>query len=261
MTARPPLRVLIVDDEPLARDSVRVLLSADVGVDVVGECGNGSDAVEAIRELDPDLVFLDVEMPGMNGFDVLAELTPDEMPWVVFVTAYSKYAVDAFEVNAVDYVLKPFDDERFAEALSRAKDRVEPGGASGTYGARLLRLLEEHRSNSPGAPRSPRIAIRESGRIYFVAVDEIDWVAGAGNHVEIHAGGTIHLHRTSLGTLEEELGPERFCRIHRSTLVRIDRVAELRSRARGDYDVVLRDGTSLVLSRRHPEALKRLLGE
>ena len=261
MKPESPLRVLVVDDEPLARASVRVLLASDSEVEVVGECGNGRDAVEAIRELDPDLVFLDVEMPGMNGFEVLAELSPDEMPWIVFVTAYGKYAVDAFEVNAVDYVLKPFDDERFAEALSRVKDRVGPEMPTGSYRTRLLKLLEERAAGPVGGPRQPRIAIRESGRIYFVDVDAIDCVAEAAAPAEIYTGSATHLHRASLTALEAQLGEERFCRIHRSTLVRIDRVAELRPRARGDYDVVLRDGTNLVLSRRYPEALGRLLGE
>jgi len=251
------IRTLIVDDEPLARDSIRVLLGPDSDIEIVGECGNGTDAVEAIQVLAPDLVFLDVEMPAMSGFEVLDALCAEELPRVVFVTAYDKYAVRAFEINAVDYLLKPFDNERFRAALDRAKRDLSAPEPSESQTLRILRLLEAER----GAGRFDRIAIREAGRIYFVELDDIDWIAGAGNHAELHTAEQSHLHRESLSSLENRLDPRRFLRIHRSTIVRIDRIRELRPRARGDYDVILKDGTSLSLSRRYHDRLSRLIPE
>lgn len=258
---RRPIRVLIVDDEPLARDSVRVLLACDPEVEIVGECGNGRDALESIQLLDPDLVFLDIEMPGLGGFEVLAALSEEEMPRVIFLTAYNKYAVRAFEINALDYVLKPFDDDRFRNALDRAKTDLLAPSPRDSYRAELLELLR----NDPAFVRPghilERIAIREAGRIYLVDVDEIDWIGGAGNLAELHTGGRTHFHREPLASLEARLDPTRFSRIHRSTIVRIDRVQELRPRAHGDYDVILKDGTPLVLSRRYRDGLKRLIGD
>lgn len=254
MTAARPIRTLIIDDEPVARASLRVLLAGDPEIEVIGECGAGADAVAAIAETRPELVFLDVQMPGMTGFDVLARVGDTRRFEVVFVTAYESYALAAFDVRALDYVLKPFDDRRFHRAVERAKDRI-----------RQARL--DHRGEPAGdaaAARSDpaeRIAIRDGARTVFVELSEIDWIEAADYYVQLHVGARSYLHREPLRDLEARLDPQRFMRIHRSAIVALDRIAELRSSTHGDHSVRLRDGTELKLSRARRGQLRCLLGK
>jgi two-component system LytT family response regulator len=244
------LRAIIADDEPLARDRLRALLRLDPEVEIAAECADGAQAAEQVEKLAPDLLFLDVQMPAADGFAALLRVPRDRQPGaVVFVTAHEEHALRAFEVHAADYLLKPFAPERFAQALQRAKDRARARQA--------LDLAEVLRSLT--APPD-RLVIRSGGRVSFLPLDELDYAEAADNYVELHAGRQVHLLRDTLTRLEARLDPRRFVRIHRSTLVNLDRVRELRPLVGGDHEVLLRDGTRLALSRTCREALRRLLG-
>jgi two-component system LytT family response regulator len=261
------IRAIVVDDEPLARRGVRALLARDDDVEIVGECGGGSEAVRLMRELAPDLVFLDVQMPGLDGFGVLSEAQIDPMPVVVFVTAYDKYAVRAFEVHALDYLLKPFDRARFAEAVGRAKARIKNREVI-DLSRRLASLLEAGRGGEgraadahPEAERKylTRLFIKSSDRAFFVRAEEIDWIEAADYYVKVHAGGKAHLLRETMNDLAARLDPEKFMRIHRASIVNIDRIKELQQHFDGGYVAVLRDGTQLKMSRRRRENLSAML--
>ena len=251
-------RTIVVDDEPLARDRLLKLLRAEPDIEVVGEAKNGREGVELIRQTKPALAFLDVQMPELDGFGVLAELKADERPAVVFVTAFDKFALKAFEVRAVDYLLKPFDKERFTTALNRAIDQVKRQQA-GELSQRLTALLADVRPEQK-PKQLDRIAVKSSGRIVFVKVDEIDWVEAADNYVSLHVGTENHLHRETMATLEGQLPMEKFMRISRSTIVNMDRIKELQPLFHGEYTVILRNGTKLTLSRSYREKLDQLMG-
>ena len=247
------LRVLIVDDEELARQRIRRLLTREEEVEVIGEACDGERAVESIRSLEPDLVFLDVQMPEVDGFAVLERLRPHPPPAVVFVTAHDDYAVRAFEVHAVDYLRKPFDAVRFKEAFSRARRRL--AGAAAEERARKLDALLAQVEAQP--PRSrERLMVRSDGRLYFVRIDDIDWVEAAGNYVKLHVGRDTHLMRETMSGIEKMLDPSRFLRIHRSAIVNLDRVREMQPWFSGEYTVILRDGTQLRLSRVYRDRLE-----
>lgn len=239
------MRVLVVDDEPLVRRGIAALLADEPGIEMVGEARNGTEALTLIRGTSPDLVFLDVQMPGLDGLGVLAALEPEERPAVVFVTAFDRYAVRAFDLHAVDYLLKPFDDERFRTALARVRGRLRAGELAQERAA-LNALLAELRDTSPGPDR---LAVREQGHIVLVPVEEIDWIEAADNYVRLHRGKQYHLLRESLGRLEETLDRRRFARIHRSAIVNLARVRALEPVPGGEYDVILTDGRRLTLSR------------
>ena len=239
------IRVLVVDDEPLVRRGIAALLAEESGLEVVGEARNGTEALALIRGTTPDLVFLDVQMPGLDGLGVLAALEPEERPAVVFVTAFDQYAVRAFDLHAVDYLLKPFDDERFRTALARVRGRLR-GGELANERAALSALLAELRGASAGPDR---LAVREQGHIVLVPVEEIDWIEAADNYVRLHRGKQYHLLRESIGRLEETLDRRRFARIHRSAMVNLARVRALEPVPGGEYDVILTDGRRLTLSR------------
>ncbi|HEX8618554.1 MAG TPA: LytTR family DNA-binding domain-containing protein [Thermoanaerobaculia bacterium] len=243
------MRVLIVDDEPIARRGLRRLLENAPDVEVVGEAASGPAAVDAIRTLRPDLVFLDIQMPGMDGLEVVATITPAKMPAVVFVTAYDKYALDAFDLNAADYVLKPVDPERFERALERARKRKPE-----ELEERLKRVLE-----GAGPQRRDRLVIRSSGRIQFVSVDDIDWIVAEDNYVRIHAAGKTYLMRETVSGIEERLSGEAFVRIRRSTIVRIDRIVEIKPLLNGTFELLLHDGTRVVSARRFRDAIEQLV--
>lgn len=251
------IRTLIVDDEPLARQRIRRLLESDSDISVVGECGDGAQALAALRETPPDLVFLDVQMPVLDGFGVLQSLggtTP--LPVVIFVTAHDRYALKAFEVHAFDYLLKPFDKNRFATALERAKAQVWQGNS-----AALNRRLQELLQAVPDRQQRPeRLMIKSGGRIYFVRIEDVDWIEAAGNYVHLHVGKEDHLLRESLCGLERKLDPRQFVRIHRSTIVNLERIREIQPAFHGDYVVVLLDKTELPLSRSCREKLEESLG-
>jgi two-component system LytT family response regulator len=250
------IRTLIVDDEPLARHRLRALLDGDPDIAIVGESGDGQQAVADMQELRPDLLFLDVQMPVLDGFEVLEALTGEPMPVVIFVTAYDRYAVKAFEVHALDYLLKPFDKDRFAAALQRAKDHVRRA-ESANLEARLRKLLQTV-PNRPGV--SDRLVVKSGGRIYFVRTDDIDWIEAAGNYVRLHVGKEEHLLRQSLSALESKLDASRFVRIHRSTIVNVERIRELQPAFHGDYVIILHDDTELALSRSCRDKLEEALG-
>jgi two-component system, LytTR family, response regulator len=249
------IRVLIVDDEPIIRRGIRTLLSRGDNYEIAGECCNGRVAIETIRELQPDLVFLDVQMPEVDGFGVIREIGAESMPAVVFVTAYDEYAVQAFDVNALDYLLKPFDEERFRRCLARVEQRLATPPQQNALVQKLASLVAEQ--VKPKA--SDRLAIRNSDRITLLQTEEIDWIEAADNYVEIHVGKSVHLMRETLSNLEQRLQPFRFLRIHRSRLVNADRIKELHPLFHGEYELVLNDGTRLTSSRHYREVLQKLL--
>jgi len=254
------LRTLIVDDEPLARERVRMMLGMHDDVDVIGEVGDGRQAIDAIRHHRPDLVFLDVQMPGVDGFGVLRDLEGEIMPHVVFVTAYDQYALRAFEVHALDYVLKPFNADRFSQALQRARTAIaKRDEGEGTVDKDRLRSLVA--SLTAEQREKQRIVVKSSGRVFFVKVDDIDWIEAEGNYVRLHMGAQSHLLRETMKGMESVLDESQFIRIHRSTIVNADRIRELQPLFHGEYAVILRDGTRLVASRGPDNRLKKLLAE
>jgi two-component system LytT family response regulator len=262
----PPLRALIVDDEPLIRLGVRRALEAMADVAVAGERGDVADAVEAIGALAPDLVILDVQMPGGTGLDVVRRLGPARMPAVIFVTAFDAYAVQAFEVNAVDYVVKPFDPERLQAAVERARTRLRAREGEG-LARRLEALLTAHEAAPPapnggaGHAASPpdRLAVRSGERIDLVPVDRIDWIEAADNHVELHCGAARHLLGETLTSLERRLDARRFLRVHRSRMVNRDRIVAVHVLVGGTYELELRDGTRLTSGRQYRDAVQQLI--
>lgn len=248
------VRALVVDDEALARDRLRQLLQAHPEVEIAGECADGREAVACIRKLSPDLVFLDVQMPELDGFGVLEALGDKWMPLIVFVTAHDKFALRAFEVHAVDYLLKPFDRARFEAALRHAIEQVR-NRSGNAYGERQLALLTDLKSSAKAAER---LAVKSSGRIFWVAFDEIDWIESADNYVELHVGAKSHLLRETLNSLESRLPAGRFVRISRSAMVNSSKVKELHRLLYGGYEVRLQNGCILKMSRRFRDKLSQL---
>ncbi|MEP0548606.1 MAG: LytTR family DNA-binding domain-containing protein [Rhodothermales bacterium] len=268
MPESPPLRVLVVDDEPLARQRLLDLLDREDGVEVVGTTGRGRDAVEVIRAEQTaghpiDLVFLDVQMPGLSGLDVVREVGPEQMPVTVFVTAFDQHALAAFELAALDYLLKPFEDERFRAALARARDTVRLRQVDALQGR--LRALLDPATAAPPAPDPPpgyleRIAVEMRGQIRVVPVEHVDFIAADGPYAEVHAGDETFVIRSPMQTLEDRLDPAAFFRIHRSTIVRLDRIEALLVAGGGDYAVKLRGGARLRVSRARRDDLAARLG-
>ena len=249
------IRTLIVDDEPLARERIRQLLHKEPDIEILGECADGRDAVAAIDKYKPDLVFLDVQMPELDGFGVLDQLERRGMPAIVFVTAYDQFALRAFEVHALDYLLKPFDSGRFKKALERARERIQRLPADD-----LSRRISELLADLKPAPKQNRLAIKSGGKVLVLKIDDIDWVEAADNYVNLHIGNESHLHRETMAALEARFPAEKFMRISRSTMVNIERIKELQPMFHGEYSVILRNGTRLTLSRGYREKLNQLLG-
>jgi two-component system LytT family response regulator len=250
------LRTVIVEDEPLARERLRSLLDAHEDVDVVAECADGHEAVATLRRENPDVVFLDIQIPGCDGFEVLEAVGADRVPAIVFVTAYDQYALRAFEVHAVDYLLKPYDEDRFNRALERARVTVKQG-VDEAVKEKLLSLLKDLRSPQGYVDR---LVVKSAGRIFFLRVPEIDWIESAGNYVCLHVGGETHLLRETMNSLEARLDPTHFARIHRGTIVNIDRIRELQPLFHGEYQVRLQNQTELVLSRGYRDRLQEAIG-
>jgi len=261
MTA--PIRALIVDDEPAARAAITTLLAEDPEIRIVGECADGQSALEAVEANAPDLLFLDVQLPVMDGFTMLRQLNGVDLPAVVFVTAYDQYALQAFEVHALDYVLKPFDDQRFREAVTRVKRQIRQGKL-GALSEQLLALLESGAGQRTSAPSDrqylKRLVIKSGGRVTLLGVKDIDWIEADGDYVKVHVGRAWHLLRETMKHLEAQIDPTRFVRIHRSTIVNIERIKELQPYFRGEYVLILQDGSSLKLSRGYKEHLEKALG-
>jgi two-component system, LytTR family, response regulator len=246
------IRAMIAEDEPIARERMRRLLAQESGVEIVGECKDGEEAVALVRQLKPDLLFLDVEMPGKDGFGVLEALGADASPVVIFTTAYHHYAVKAFDVHAIDYLLKPFDHLRFRRAVERARAQMGNGSKS---------FRPSHQVANHGEPvAADRLVIRSGGRVVFLRTAEIDWIAAAGNYVRIHCHEQTHLVRETMNTLESKVDARQFVRIHRSIIVNVERIRELEPCGNGEYIVHLRSGKGLSLSRGYRSRLDAVLG-
>ncbi|HEY1203059.1 MAG: LytTR family DNA-binding domain-containing protein [Bryobacteraceae bacterium] len=248
------LTTLIVDDEPLAREGLRMLLAEDPEVAAIHEAKDGREAVAAIQSARPDLVFLDVQMPEMDGFAVAAEVGAERMPAVVFVTAHDRYAIQAFEINAIDYLLKPVTEERFRQALARAKARLNSRPVDDAS-RQILSLLE-----TIASPRQylKRLAVRSAGKTVFVDVEDVDWIEAAENYVQLHAGRAGHLIHVTMNTLEKSLDPEMFVRVHRSVIVNVKRIKELQPALHGEYAITLANGVRLQSGRMYNAKLRAL---
>lgn len=255
-------RTLIIDDEPLARRNIRLLLEKDPQIEILEECRNGREAVKAINTLSPDLIFLDIQMPEMDGFDVLERVGPEQIQAIIFVTAFDQYALKAFDVHALDYLLKPFDDERFTHALERAKSQIEAREID-RLSKRLLALLEEREGERSASKQQQsyltRLMIKISGRVVLLKVEDIDFIEADGNYAKLHVGRKSHLLREKMHDLEARLDPAKFVRIHRSAIVNLDRIKEMHPHFNGDYVVVLEDGRQLKLSRSRRDNLEMRL--
>jgi two-component system LytT family response regulator len=256
------IRAIIVDDEKPARRRLRELLQKQTEIAIVAECVNGAEAVRQIRALQPDLLLLDIQMPGLDGFGVVDAIGAVEMPATIFVTAYDQYALKAFEVSALDYLLKPFSDERFERSLARVLSFVRTHRRE-ELNRRILSLLDQVQPKEPENTRTPLdcLMIKDGGRVLFLRVEEIDWIEAAGVYVQIHIAGKTWLHRISLGELEAKLEARQFIRIHRSTIVNSQRIRELYPHSHGDFLVVLHDGTELKLSRSYRQKVEASLGQ
>ena len=256
------IRCLIADDEKPARLRLEELIQRQPGLELAGTAADGRQAVELLRRSQPDLLFLDVQMPELDGFGVLAEVGPEAMPVTIFVTAYDRYAIRAFEAHAIDYLLKPFSDERFEAALERARRWIEAQRAS-ELTQRLVELAAaaEAGGHQAGKRGIDRIVLKSGGRVTFLNTGEIDWIEAAGVYVYLHAGGKTHLYRSTIGQLCAKLDPRRFVRVHRSAAVNTERIRELHPRSHGDYTILLQDGTELTLSRKYRAALESWLGQ
>ena len=265
------IRTLIVDDEPLARDAVRLLLADDPDIVVIGESRNGKEAVKMIQASEADLVFLDVQMPDLDGFQVIAQVGAEKMPVTVFVTAFEQHALRAFAANALDYILKPFDEDRFHEAVSKAKGKL----VRDEFFQQSQRLLDslQNRNDPPGPSLEKettesskpkyleRLIVKTGGRIFFIKTEDVDWIEAEGDYISLHVGNATHLVRETMNDLTAKLNPDRFLRIHRSTIVNVECVKEIQSFFGGEHIVTLKDGKKLKMSRSYRHKLEALLGE
>jgi two-component system LytT family response regulator len=264
-----PIRTLIVDDELLARTRIRNLLRDKREFQITGECANGKQAMAQIEQQQPDLVFLDVQMPDLDGIGLVkaiaAAISTEHLPVIVFVTAYDQYAVRAFECHALDYLLKPFDDERFEKTLEWARTQIQRDQVH-QFGERMMTLLEDypgkHLNPSATAPRHrSQLMVKSGGRVLFVKADEIDWIEAEGCYARLHTGRQSHLLRETMSALEAQLDPQAFLRIHRSTIINRERIRELQPQSHGEYTIILHDGTQLRLSRSYRDKLSALFGQ
>lgn len=252
------IRTLIIDDVQLARERLKRCLGAEPEVEIVGECDNGIEAVESIRALSPDLIFLDVQMPALDGFGVLEALKGEHVPVVIFVTAYNEYAIQAFEVNALDYLLKPVDCTRLSRAVERAKSQLAQPPPVDDLDSRFRAMLEDIKASSKFLKR---LTIKLTGHTILLPTDEIDWVESYGNYLKVHAGRESHLIRGTMQSLEAKLDPETFVRVHRSAIVNIEKIKEIYPRSNGDQDLVLQNGQQLMLSRKYRDQFLAALGD
>lgn len=252
-----PIRALIVDDEQLARKRMRSMLDSRSDLQVLAECVNGKEAATAIKQLKPDLVFLDIQMPELDGFELIQSLDPSELPFIVFVTAFSEHAIQAFEINALDYLLKPFDVDRLTKSVERAKQQIHLGQSSDAdFDQRMINVIDELKSSA----YVERLALKSDGRVHLVPTDDIVWIEAAGNYVRIHLQSRQFLLRETMKSLEHRIDPTKFIRIHRSTIVNLKYVQSLEPTFHGDYQVMLTDGNSLPLSRKYRAIMRERFG-
>ena len=251
------IRTLVVDDEPMARERILGLLAQETDVEVIGQCADGVQAVSAIQQLSPELVFLDVQMPAVDGFGVIKQVGADKMPMVVFVTAYDEYALQAFEVHALDYLLKPFGRDRLQQCLDHARHQRDRHRA-GELGKSLLALVQDFK---PEQKKQDRLVVKSGGRVFFVRTEDIDWIEASGNYVRLHLKEQSYLFRETMNQMESRLDPQRFFRIHRSRIVNTERIKELQPWFNGEYVVVLHNGMQLRLSRSYQGKARRETGE
>ena len=249
------IRIIIVDDEPLARNKLKLFLAKEPDIEIVRECANGREAIAALGKYRADVMFLDIQMPEIDGFGVVGAVAPERLPFVVFVTAHDAFAVKAFEVHALDYLLKPFDRERLKESLVRVRKAMQRASIE-RHHSQILSLLNDLKKQRP---QPERILIKASGRVYFVTIDEIDWVEAEGNYIKLHVGNETHLLRQTIKALEQQLDPHHFVRIHRSTIINVDRIKELQPWFGGDYLAILRNGHRLNVSRTFRKRLTQFL--
>jgi len=252
------IRAVIVDDEKPARTRLLALLERRSDVELVGVARDGREAVALVRSRTPDLLFLDIQMPELDGFGVLREIAPARVPVTIFVTAYDRYAVRAFETHALDYLLKPFSDERFEAALAHARESLKHATQT-QWLSRIGSLLDDEGALDQSAGPLERIVVKAGGRVTFLEVKDLDWIDAAGVYLQLHFGDKTHLYRSSLGSLLQRLDPQRFVRVHRSTVVNTERIRELRPRGHGDFTIELHDGRELTLSRQYRSQLERWL--
>lgn len=254
-----PIRVAIADDEPLARERLRSLLEGRERFTIVAECSDGVEAVAALSRHEIDLLFLDVQMPGLSGFEILESAGDGPLPIIVFVTAFNDYALRAFDVSALDYLLKPFDRERFEQTLARVEERL--AGRHRVAMSEELREFLRDLSTNATADRVSRFPVRANGEIYFVRVDDVDWIDAEGNYIALHVAGRRHLVRDTIKSLEGRLDPAKFVRVHRSAIINVDRLKKLQPYFHGEYVITLQDGTTLTSSRTYSDRLRALLAQ
>ncbi len=254
------LRVILVDDEPLAIQKLRHFLKKEEGVEIVAECLNGEDAIAAIRKHAPDLIFLDIQMPEMDGFAMLRRLDDDEMPGVIFATAYDEFALKAFDVHALDYLLKPFDRDRFSQALAHARERLKPPASDAVH-SQLRSLLDVVAQSAQSAQPVDRLIIKSEGKVLFVKKDDIDWLEAAGNYIKLHCGAETHMLRETMNSIQNQLDGSKFLRVHRGTIVNIERIKEMHPWFNGEYKILLTTNAQLIMSRGFHEQFTRTFGK
>lgn len=252
------IRAIIIDDEPLAREKVQLFASSEPDIEIVDVCVNGHVAIASYQKFKPDLLFLDIQMPEMTGFDVLANLQANPLPGIIFITAYDEFALRAFEFHALDYLLKPYDRERFQKAVSHARESLKSTSNSEIATEQIKTLLNSLKQSSQ---KLDRLIVKTNGRIIFLRMEEIDWMEAAGNYVKLHVGNESHLVRETMNHLEGQLNPQKFIRIHRSTIINIDKIKELQPYFNGEYTVILQNNTQLILSRGYRENFTTVLGK
>lgn len=252
------IRAIIVDDEPLAREKVKLFAQGESDIEIVDVCANGRDALASCHKLKPELLFLDIQMPEMNGFELLGKIKIHPLPGIIFITAYDEFALRAFEFHALDYLLKPFDRVRFKKAVSHAREYIQSNTQSETTTEQIKSMLDSIKQTPA---RLERLVVKANGRIIFLRIDDIDWMEAAGNYVNVHVGSESHLVRETMNNIEGQINPQKFARIHRSTIINIEKVKELLPYFNGEYKVVLQNNTQVILSRSYRESFKKNLGK
>lgn len=252
------IRAIIVDDEPLAREKVQRFAEGELDIEIVDQCANGQEAIASCQRLKPDLVFLDIQMPEMNGFEFLNRIGTEPLPAIIFITAYDEFALKAFEFHALDYLLKPFDRERFGKALEHARQSIRSHNRPDITEEQIKSLLLS--VNQPTAILD-RLIVKSGGRVIFLRIEEIDWMEAAGNYVKLHSGNESHLIRETMNNLESQLSPLKFIRIHRSTIVNIEKIKELQPYFNGEYKVILHNNTQVIMSRNFKDNFTKVLGK